>query len=52
MVGLRLFDGEDVRVATEILEVGRDVVKRIEERQAERGGEEAIPGSNKSCLQG
>ena len=47
VVGLRLFVGEDVRVAAEILEVGRDVVKRIEERQAERGGEEEIRASNK-----
>ena len=31
VVGLQLFVGEDVNVAAEIMEVGRDVVKRIEE---------------------
>ena len=31
VVGLRLFVGEDVKVAVEIMEVGKDVVKRIEE---------------------
>jgi len=33
VVGLRLFLGEEVKVATEILEVGKDVCARIKERQ-------------------
>ncbi|GAF92100.1 unnamed protein product, partial [marine sediment metagenome] len=33
VVGLRLFVGEDVKVAAEIMEVGKDVMKRIQERQ-------------------
>ncbi len=44
IVGLRLFLGEDVKVAAEILEVGKDVAKRIEQRReglrAERDEEE------------
>ena len=35
VVGLRLYLGEDVKVAAEIMEVARDVVKRIEERREE-----------------
>ena len=35
IVGLRLFLGEDVKVAAEILEVGKDVAKRIEQRREE-----------------
>jgi tetratricopeptide (TPR) repeat protein len=35
VVGLRLFVGEDVKAAAEIMEVGRDVVKRIEQRKKE-----------------
>jgi len=35
IIGLRLFLKEDVAVATEILEVGKDVAKRIEKRQGE-----------------
>lgn len=42
VVGLRLFVGEDVKAAAEIMEVGKDVVKRIQERhdkmKAERTG--------------
>lgn len=33
VVGLRMYVGEDVKAAAEIMEVGRDVVKRIEERR-------------------
>ena len=33
VVGLQLFVGEDVKSAAEIMEVARDVVKRIEERR-------------------
>ena len=33
VVGLRLYAGEDVTVATEILEIGKDIVKRIEEKR-------------------
>jgi len=33
VVGLQLFVGEDVKAAAEIMEVARDVVKRIEERR-------------------
>ena len=33
VVGLRLYVGEDVKVAAEIMEVGKDVVKRIEEKR-------------------
>ena len=44
VVGLRIYVGEDVKAAAEIMEVGKDVVKRIEERreriEAERTGEE------------
>ena len=35
VVGLRLYLGEDVKSATEILEVAKDVVQRIEERHEE-----------------
>ena len=35
VVGLRLFVGEDVKVAAEIMEVGKDVVKRIEQQREE-----------------
>ena len=38
MVGLQLYLGEQVKVATEIMEVGKDVVKRIEERREHRTG--------------
>jgi len=34
VVGIRLFLGEDVKAAIEILEVGEDVAKRIEERRS------------------
>jgi tetratricopeptide (TPR) repeat protein len=37
IVGLRMYLGEDVQVATEIMEIGKDVAKRIEERRG-RGG--------------
>jgi tetratricopeptide (TPR) repeat protein len=43
VVGLQLLVGEDVKVAAEIMEVGKDVVKRIEQRRDEmqaRTGEE------------
>jgi len=33
VVGLQLFVGEDVKAAAEIMEVAKDVVKRIEERR-------------------
>ena len=33
LVGLRLFIGEDVKAAVEIMEVAKDVVERIKERQ-------------------
>jgi len=33
VVGLQLFVGEDVKAAAEIMEVGKDVVKRIEQRR-------------------
>ena len=33
VVGLRMYVGEDVKAAAEIMEVGKDVVKRIEERR-------------------
>jgi len=33
VVGLQLYIGEDVKVAAEIMEVGKDVVKRIEEKR-------------------
>ena len=36
VAGIRLFLGEEVKVAAEILEVGKDVAKRIEERQRQR----------------
>jgi len=36
VVGLQLFVDEDVKAAAEIMEVARDVVKRIEERQGEK----------------
>ena len=35
VVGLRLFLGDDVKAATEILEVGKDVAERIQNRQDE-----------------
>jgi len=35
VVGLRMYLGDDVHVATEIMEIGKDVVKRIEERRDE-----------------
>jgi tetratricopeptide (TPR) repeat protein len=35
VVGLQLFVGEDVKAAAEIMEVGKDVVKRIEQRRDE-----------------
>jgi tetratricopeptide (TPR) repeat protein len=35
VVGLRLFIGEDVQVATEIVEIGKDVAERIRKRQKE-----------------
>ncbi len=48
VVGLRLYAGEDVRVATEILEVGRDVVERIEKRRKEMEGVLLTDGSGVS----
>jgi hypothetical protein len=33
VVGLKLYIGEDVKTAVEILEVAKDVVKRIEDRK-------------------
>jgi tetratricopeptide (TPR) repeat protein/energy-coupling factor transporter ATP-binding protein EcfA2 len=36
IVGLKLYCGEDVKTAVEILEVARDVVRRIEDRKQER----------------
>lgn len=36
VVGLKLYIGEDVKTAVEILEVAKDVVKRIEERKQKR----------------
>jgi len=41
VVGLRIYVGEDVKAAAEIKEVGRDVVKRIEERREKMQAEEA-----------
>jgi hypothetical protein len=41
LVGLRLYLGEDVKAAAEILEVGKDVAKRIEKRRAEIQGKGA-----------
>ncbi|MHB0946811.1 MAG: tetratricopeptide repeat protein [Sedimentisphaerales bacterium] len=38
IVGLRLFIGEDVQVATEIAEIGKDVAERIRKRQKEIQG--------------
>ncbi len=38
VVGLRMCLGEDVQIATEIMEIGKDVVKRIEERREKGGG--------------
>ena len=35
VVGLRMYVGEDVKAAAEIMEVGKDVVKRIEQRKKE-----------------
>ncbi len=35
IVGLRLYLGEEVRAAAEIMEIGKDIVKRIEARKAE-----------------
>jgi len=37
VVGLKLYMGEDVKTATEIREVAKDVVKRIEERLKKQG---------------
>jgi len=37
VVGLRLYIGEGVKAAAEIMEVGKDVVKRIKQRQQEMG---------------
>ncbi len=46
VAGLRLFVGEDVKAPAEVMEIAKDVVKRIEERrnkmQAERVTEEEI----------
>ncbi len=38
IIGLRLYLGEDLKVAVEILEVAKDVVKRIEHRRLQRQG--------------
>ena len=38
LVGLRMYVGEDVKAAAEIMEVGKDVVKRIQEKQAKMKG--------------
>jgi hypothetical protein len=46
IVGLRLSLGEDVLVATEILEVGKDVAEQIEERRKQLHGETAQPTSD------
>ena len=35
IVGLQLYLGEDVKSAVEIVEVGKDVVKRIEKKKKE-----------------
>ena len=35
VVGLRLFIGEEVSAAAEILEVGKDVAKKVEQRLQE-----------------
>jgi len=51
IVGLRMYLGEDVQVATEIMEIGKDVVKRIEEQrdelEAEEGSEKKSKGRKK-----
>lgn len=36
VVGLKLYMGEDVKTATEIREVAKDIVKRIEDRLQKR----------------
>ena len=41
VAGIRLFLMEEVKVAAEILEVGKDVAKRIEERRRQKGLEHA-----------
>ena len=44
VVGIRIFLGEDVKVAAEIKEIGLDVAQRIEQRRdALRIGETAVP---------
>ena len=35
IIGIRIFLGEEVKVAAEILEIGRDVAQRIEQRRAQ-----------------
>ena len=44
VVGLRLYLGEDVKAAAEILEVARDVVQRIDERRLELDGRLSATG--------
>lgn len=41
-VGLRLAIGEDVKVAAEVMEIGRDVEERIQQKKEER---ESLPKS-------
>jgi tetratricopeptide (TPR) repeat protein len=43
VVGLRLYAGEDVKAAAEIMEVGKDVVKRIKQRQEEMDSPSSLP---------
>jgi tetratricopeptide (TPR) repeat protein len=43
VVGLRLYVGEDVKAAAEIMEVGKDVVKRIKQRQQEMDSASSLP---------
>ena len=40
VVGVALYVGEDVKVAAEIMEVGKDVAERIKERCKKRAREE------------
>jgi len=50
VVGLRMYVGEDVKAAAEIMEVGKDVVKRIEERRQEM--QDKSPGEEGSRRKG
>jgi len=52
VVGLRMYVGEDVKAAAEIMEVGKDVVKRIEQRKKEMQKKNSEEAEKKATKRG